>query len=331
MNDGARLVLVPGGAGYVGARLVPALLEERYRVRVVDTFWFGERVFDGVEEHNGLEIVKGDLRNRQLVRSVLEGVTDVVHLACVSNDPSADLDPAFTKSVNFDAVVMFVEEAARMPLRRFIYAGSSSVYGLKSEPNVTEDAFHEPLTDYAKFKSETMPYVLDLQARDIAPVVVHPGTLCGYSPRQRLDLVVNIFTHLAWRDGLLRVFGGDQLRPTLTLDDMIELYRLLLKAPPDAIAGRVWNVRNENYSVGEIAEVVARSFGDLEMVVEPTDDRRSYHTCGDRIAREFGWRPHHSLEDAVLELKSALTTGRILDPEAEVHYNVRRMRELVIK
>jgi nucleoside-diphosphate-sugar epimerase len=331
MSDSPRLVLVPGGAGYVGARLVPALLDRRYRVRVVDAFWFGENVFDGIAERDGLEIAKGDLRSRQLVRKALEGVTDVVHLACVSNDPSADLDPAFTKSVNFDAIVMFVEEAAKSPLRSFIYAGSSSVYGLKSEPNVTEDASHEPLTGYARYKSETMPYVLDLQARDIAPVIVHPGTLCGYSPRQRLDLVVNIFTHLAWRDGRLTIFGGDQLRPTLTLDDMVELYLLLLEAPPDRIAGRVWNVRNENYSVREIAEVVARSFGGVEMVVEPTNDRRSYHTCGDRIAREFGWRPHHSLEHAVLALKGALTTGRIGDPEASVHYNVRRMRELVVR
>ncbi|NQS98374.1 MAG: SDR family oxidoreductase [candidate division Zixibacteria bacterium] len=326
-----RRVLVPGGGGYVGARLAPELLNRGYRVRIVDIFWFGEHVLDSVRGHPNLEIIKGDLRNRELVKRSLKDVTDVIHLACISNDPSADLDPQFTKSISFDAVVMLLEEAKKMPLQRFIYAGSSSVYGIKDEPNVTEDSPHKPLTLYAKYKSDTIPYVLGLEEAGIAPVVIHPGTLCGWSPRQRLDLTVNIFTHLAWRNRRITIFGGEQLRPSLTLEDQIELYLLLLEKEAEAISGKVWNVRNENYSVREMAELVASMFDDVVLVTTPTNDNRSYHTSGDKIKKELGWEPHHTIQDAVRQLRAAFDDGRIKDPSNPVYYNVKLMEKLKIR
>lgn len=323
-----RTVLVPGGGGYVGARLVPELLKAGYKVKVVDIFWFGENVLDEVKDNPNLAIIKGDLRDRNLVKQSLKGVTDVIHLACISNDPSADLNSEFTKSISFDAVVMFVEEAKKMPLQRFIYAGSSSVYGIKDEPNVTEDSLHEPLTLYAKYKSETMPYVLGLEEAGIAPVVIHPGTLCGWSPRQRLDLTINIFTHLAWRNKQITIFGGDQLRPNLTLEDQIELYLLLMQKKPEEISGKVWNVRNENYSVGEMAKIVANMFEDVELITTPTVDNRSYHTNGDKIKKDLQWEPHHTIQDAVQQLRTAFEDGRIKDTTDPIYYNVKLMGKL---
>ncbi len=325
------LVVIPGGAGYVGARLVPMLLEKGHRVRVVDTFWFGDDVLDSVRSNPNLEIVKGDLRDRKLVQKSLEGATDVIHLACISNDPSADLNPTLTKAVSLDAVLMYVEEAAKKPLARFIYAGSSSVYGLKENPNVTEEDKHEPLTLYGKYKSETMPYVLALKDKGIAPVVLHPGTLCGYSPRQRLDLTVNIFTLQAWRHRHLRIDGGDQLRPSLTIDDMIELYALLLDKDPEFLSGKVWNVRNENYSVGTMARLVAGMFDNVEMEITQTRDNRSYHTSGEKIKRELNWEPHFSLDAAVQSLKDALETGKFPNLDDTRYYNVKHMQALNVQ
>jgi nucleoside-diphosphate-sugar epimerase len=325
-----KFVLVPGGGGYVGARLVPELLKMGYRVRVIDTFWFGDHVLDYIRNNPNLEIIKGDLRSKKLVRESLKDITDVIHLACISNDPSADLNPDFTKSVNLDAIKMFCEEAGKFPLVRFIYAGSSSVYGLKSEPNVTEDAVHEPITLYGKYKSETVQYVLALAQSGIAPVVLHPGTLCGFSPRQRLDLTVNIFTHLSWRNRTITVNGGNQLRPSLTMDDMIELYLLLLEKDPLSVSGKIWNVRNNNYTVRQMAQIVASMFSEVKIVYNDTIDYRSYHTSGEKIKRELEWEPHFSLESAVMAVSTALYDGRIKNPDDPIFYNVKQMKKLCL-
>src|SRR2546430_11933788 len=187
-----KTVLVTGGAGYVGAVLVPRLLARGFHVKVLDLYIFGDHVLDSVKENPNLEQIKGDIRNRQLLRKILPGVDAVIHLACISNDPSFELDPELGKSINYDAFFDVVAVARDSGVRRFIYASSSSVYGVKSDDNVTEDLALEPLTDYSKFKAMCEDVLLEAQAPGFVPVVLRPATVCGYSPRLRLDLTVNI-------------------------------------------------------------------------------------------------------------------------------------------
>ena len=222
-------VLVTGGAGYVGAVLVPQLLERGYRVRVLDLYLYGDDVLRSVESHPSLEQIKGDIRDRSLLERVMPGCDAVIHLACISNDPSFELNPELGKSINYDAFFDLVAVAKDSGVKRFIYASSSSVYGVKSDDNVTEDLPLEPLTDYSKYKALCEEVLLKAQSPDFTTVVLRPATVCGYSPRLRLDLTVNILTNHAVNSGRITVFGGDQKRPNIHIDDMADVYLRLAR------------------------------------------------------------------------------------------------------
>jgi len=328
IRQGER-ILVTGGAGYVGAVLVPKLLRQGYRVRVLDLFLFGEQVLDGVRDHAGLEMVRGDLRDRDLVGRSVAGCDAAIHLACISNDPSFELDPALGKSINYDSFRPLVQAARDAGLRRFIYASSSSVYGVKQEESVTEELSLEPLTDYSKYKAMCEDILREYQAPGFATVILRPATVCGYSPRLRLDLTVNILTNHAVTNGRIRVFGGSQYRPNLHIEDMTDLYVRLLALPDEAVAGRTWNVGYENHTVLEIASQVRGVLADrpIEIVQEPTDDLRSYRICSDKIRRELGFAPSHTIADAAQDLVTAFDAGQIPDSMTDPRYfNIKTMQ-----
>jgi nucleoside-diphosphate-sugar epimerase len=328
-----RNVLVTGGAGYVGAVLVPKLLSNGYRVRVLDLFIYGENVLDTVRENPNLEIIKGDLRDKNISKRATENCDAIIHLACISNDPSFELDPALGKSINYDAFVQLVELAARDRVARFIYASSSSVYGIKEEENVTEDLPLEPLTDYSKYKVLCEEVLLSPRRDDFCPLVIRPATVCGYSPRLRLDLTVNILTHHAVKNRQIKVFGGVQKRPNIHIDDMTDLYIQSLQWPDDAIRGRIYNVGYENHRVAEIAEKVKSIVGeDVSIVQTPTNDNRSYHISSEKIKNELGFVPKHTIEDAVRDLVTAFSQDKIPDSvNNSLYYNIKRMQELNLK
>ncbi len=327
-NIDMQTILVTGGGGYVGSRLIPRLLEQQYCVRVLDWFIFDPHLFDSFQDNPNLELIRGDTRDSELVRRSLEGIDAVIHLAAISNDPSSDLNPQLTREVNLEAVLGLVDIAKQQGVKRFINASSASVYGIKEQENVTEELPLEPITLYAKYKAESEAYILEANSSEFTTVSIRPATLCGYAPKLRLDLTVNILTHHAVRNGKITVFGGEQKRPNLHIGDMINLYLLLLEIEPQKIAGKVFNAGFENHKVKEIALLVKTTLNTpVEIETIPSDDNRSYHISSDKIRRELGFYPKLGIVDAIIELRDAFVNQVIQNPDDIKYYNVRFMKE----
>jgi nucleoside-diphosphate-sugar epimerase len=327
-------VLVTGGAGFVGAALVPQLLAEGYRVRVLDLYLYGSRVFDDLRPNPDLLELEGDIRNRELVRRAVKGAEAVLHLACISNDPSFELNPSLGRSINFDAFEPLVDESVSAGVRRFIYASSSSVYGISDAEKVDEDHPLDPLTDYSKYKAMCEPILLSRQSKDFTTLVIRPATLCGYTRRLRLDLTVNILTAHAFHNGRIRVFGGSQQRSHLHVADMCRYYLNLLQRDPLEIAGNIYNTSYRNDRVGDLAEMVRAIASErlkrpIEIETVPTDDQRSYRVTSEKIREELGLVPESTIEDAIVELLDAFSEGRVPRAmEDDLYYNVRRMKRV---
>jgi nucleoside-diphosphate-sugar epimerase len=322
MNETRKYtVLVTGGAGYVGTVLVPKLLADGHSVRVLDTYWFGADVLADVKHHPRLTQIRGDLRDRVVLEKALTGCTAVIHLACISNDPSFELDPALGKSINYDAFAPLVTLSKDRGVERFIYASSSSVYGIKNEENVTEELSLQPLTDYSKYKAMCEEILDRERAPGFTTLTLRPATVCGYSPRLRLDLSVNILTNLAYHRREITVFGGDQRRPNLHIQDMTDLYVQSLRWPAEKIDGKVFNAGWQNLTIRAIAERVKAEVGDdVRIVTSPTDDLRSYHVSSEKIGRELGWRPRFTVPDAIRDLIAAFKAARVPNSLADPRY-----------
>ena len=320
-------IFVTGGAGYVGAVLVPRLLELDYRITVLDLMLYGE---DVLPAHDHLNVINGDIRNEKLLKANLAGHDAVIHLACISNDPSFELDPELGKSINLDSFRPLVEISRASGVGRFVYASSSSVYGIKKEKDVHEDMSLEPLTDYSRFKADCEQILLEYQSSNFTTVIIRPATVCGYSPRQRLDVVVNILTNLAYHKREITVFGGEQLRPNIHIADMAESYIKVLEADKEKVAGKIYNVGYENQSVRELAEIVREVIGeDITLIATPTDDNRSYHISSERIRHELAFEAKRTIREAVKDLHDALNGGKLPNSlEDERYFNIRRMQSI---
>ena len=327
-------VLLIGGGGYVGVELQRVLAESNYQVRVLDTFWYPAGKWDksAGDFVDHIEYIEGDIRDRKVLKNALNGVTSCIHLACISNDPSYELNPNLAKSINFDAFGMFITEINKSSVKRLIYASSSSVYGVKKEENVTEDLICEPLTDYSKYKVLCEDVALNDISSEICLTIVRPSTICGYSRRQRFDLVVNILTLSALTNSVINVDGGDQFRPNLHIKDMNAAYKLLLEIDSKIIDRKIYNIAGENLTVLGIAKKVQSQInGDCEIKIIPTLDQRSYRVSGKRIALETGFVPKYSVDIAVNDLKQAFYSGKYLDLNSELYFNIKRMKLLMSK
>jgi nucleoside-diphosphate-sugar epimerase len=327
-----KRVLVTGGAGYVGSNLVPKLLNAGYEVSVLDLYLYGD-VFAGLATNPKLSQVKGDLRTPADVQRAVHGCDAVIHLACISNDPSFDLNPELGKSINFDCFRPLVKASKDAGVKRFVYASSSSVYGIKDDPDVTEELPLVPLTDYSKYKAMCEEVLEQEREAGFVAVTLRPATVCGYAPRLRLDLTVNILTNHAINNGRITVFGGDQLRPNIHVEDMTDLYVMMLEQPDGAVDGKTWNAGYHNLKVRAIADMVREEVGsNVAIVVTPTDDHRSYHVSSEKIRRDLGFVAGRSVKDAIVDLKAAFLAGNV--PNAmtdDRYYNIKRMQALKLR
>jgi nucleoside-diphosphate-sugar epimerase len=327
-----KRVMVTGGAGYVGSSLIPKLLRNGYEVSVLDLYLYGD-VFADLKSNPNLTEVKGDLRNPDDVKRALAGCDAVIHLACISNDPSFDLNPDLGRSINYDCFRPLVKAAKDAGVKRFVYASSSSVYGIKKDMNVTEELALEPLTDYSKYKAMCEDVLVEEREPGFVAVTLRPATICGYAPRLRLDLTVNILTSHAINNKRITVFGGEQLRPNLHVEDMTDLYLKLLEAPDEAVDGKTWNAGYHNLKVREIAEMVQSKVGEgVDIVVTPSDDHRSYHVSSEKIQREFGFTAQRTVNDAIVDLRDAFLGGKV--PNAmndDRYYNIKRMQAVKLR
>ncbi|MBT3886954.1 MAG: SDR family oxidoreductase [Rhodospirillaceae bacterium] len=330
-----KTILVTGGAGYVGGILIPKLLNADYAVRVFDRYIYGKQVFDGIRPNESLTEIEGDIRDLDLVGDAVKGCDAVIHLACISNDPSADLDPALTKSINLDCFPGMVKACKSAKVPRFIFASSSSVYGISDAPQVREDHDRIPVTDYNRYKASCEDILADEAKDGFGYVSIRPATVCGYSPRLRLDLSVNVLTTHAVVNNKITVFGGTQYRPNLHIQDMTDLYLQLLEEPDERVADKIFNAGYQNMQMMDIAKRVKsvvgqhKSDNEIEIITTPTDDIRSYRINCDKIEQELGFVPKHSIENAVEELCAAFSSGMIPDPMTSSAYvNIKRMQEI---
>ena len=325
-----KKIFITGGAGYVGSKLVPKLLDLNYEITVLDLMIYGE---DILQNHDRLKKIKGDIRDKKLLEKSIPGHDVLIHLACISNDPSYELNPTLGKSINFDAFEPMVKISKKNKINRFIYASSSSVYGIKKEKNVTEDMILEPLTDYSKFKGDCEKILNSHQSEDFITTTIRPSTVCGYAKRQRLDLVVNILTNHAFHNREIKVFGGNQLRPNVHIDDMVNSYVAILNAEPKKINGQIFNVGFKNQSVNELANEVKEVIGsDINIINTKSDDNRSYHVSSKKIKDILGFETKYTVKDAILDLKTAFEKKLLTNTfDDEFFFNIKRMNNINLK
>ena len=325
-----KKIFITGGAGYVGSVLTPYLLSKGFKVTVLDLMIYGSSV---LSKNKNLTIIKGDIRDENLINKILPNHDAVIHLACISNDPSFELNPKLGKSINLDAFEPLVKISKKNLIKRFIYASSSSVYGIKKEKDVDELKSLEPLTDYSRFKAECEKILLKYESSDFTTTVIRPATVCGYGPRQRLDVVVNILTNLAYHKRKILVLGGNQLRPNIHIIDMARVYETLLTKDKDLISGQIFNAGYENQKVIDLAGIVKKVIGnDVKIEIQRSNDNRSYHISSNKIKKVLNFSTERTIEDAVKDLKNAFDQGLLKDTLTnDSYFNIKKMNSINLK
>jgi nucleoside-diphosphate-sugar epimerase len=323
-----KKILVIGGCGYVGSKLVDKLLQKNYLVRVLDLQIYGVNL----EDHKNLEIVKGDIRNVEILQSATKNIDAVIHLACISNDPSFELNPVLGKSINLDSFLPLLKKCNDNNVKRFLFASSSSVYGIKNIKDVTEDESLEPITDYSKYKAECEKILINFNSK-MAKTIIRPATVCGVSNRLRLDLVVNIITKHAYFDKKIKIFGGSQLRPNIHIMDMVDAYITLLEAEDSKVNNQIYNAGYDNLSLNEIGKKVQNIINpNLDIEIIKTDDNRSYHISSDKISRNLNFFPKKTVEDAIQDIKDHFNINDNKEEfQKDIYYNIQRMQNLKLR
>ena len=304
-------ILLIGGAGYVGCQLTRKLINQNYNVIVYDLFLYDPNVLVDLNKHPNLKLIKGDIRNINYLENFLENIDVIIHLACISNDPSYELNPNLGKDINYSCFPKLLGKLKNFNIKMFIYASSSSVYGIKKENIVTENMSTEPLTDYSLYKLKCEELLFNESAKYIK-TVLRPATVCGYSERQRLDVIVNILTNHAFFNKKIIVHGGNQLRPNIHIDDMCSAYLSIIENK-DFVNNEIFNVGFENHSVNELALLVKKTCSEVEIIIEKVLDERSYKISSEKILKKINFRTRKSVEDAIKDLVLAFSNKKLVN------------------
>ncbi len=322
-----KKVFITGGAGYVGSYLADYLVQKGYFVTVFDLFIYGKKVF---VSNKNIEFIKGDIRDIELLKNSIKNHDVVIHLACISNDPSFELNPTLGKSINLDAFEPLVKISKNNNVQRFIYASSSSVYGIKQDKNVHEDMILEPITDYSKFKAQCEVILNKYSNDDFVTTTIRPATVCGFSRRLRLDLIVNILTNIGYHNKEITIFGGDQLRPNIHIKDMVRAYEKVIEAPKEKVNREIFNAGWENKSVKGIANIVKDTLGgDIKLTISKTDDNRSYHISSEKIKKVLSFKTDFTIKNAVEDLKKAFDEKIFLNTlDNSDYFNIKKMQKI---
>ena len=308
-------ILITGGCGYVGTVLVQELLKDGHNITVVDTQWFGNYL----ESHENLINIKLDVRNVEEIP--LSGIGAIIHLANIANDPAVELNPTLSWEVNVLAAQQLADYAVRNGVKHFIYASSGSVYGIKDEPQVTEDLTLVPISVYNKTKMVAERVLLSYSDK-MKVQCIRPATVCGWSPRMRLDVSVNMLTFQALKNGKITVFGGEQTRPNIHIKDLVNVYKHLLKNPK--IQSGCYNAGFENISILDIANKVSDKIP-AEIIITESNDPRSYRQNSDKLLAT-GFIQKYCVDDAIEEVINSYQSGKLV--EADQCYTVKWMKHL---
>tara|TARA_B100000886_G_scaffold339982_1_gene307259 strand:- start:4441 stop:5391 length:951 start_codon:yes stop_codon:yes gene_type:complete len=311
-------ILVTGGCGYKGSVLIPKLLQDGHKIISIDTQWFG----NSLPDHPNLENIKLDVRDVENIP--LENVEVVIHLANIANDPAVELNPTLSWEVNVLAGQQLADKAVRNNVKQFIFASSGSVYGIKNEPKVTEDLTLIPISVYNKTKMVAERVFLSY-AEKMKVHCIRPATVCGISPRMRLDVSVNMLSFQALKNGKITVFGGEQTRPNIHIKDIVNVYRHFINNID--IESGCYNAGFENISILEIANMVKKNINS-EIVIYESNDPRSYRQDSSKLLAT-GFKPQFGVEDAIKEIKASYNNGDLIDNDN--CYTVKWMKQLKLE
>ena len=310
-------ILVTGGCGYKGSVLIPKLLKDGHNILSVDTNWFG----DNLKENNLLKKIKCDIRD--IDKIPMQGIDTIVHLANIANDPAVELNQSLSWEVNVLASQQLVDKAVRNGVQKIIYASSGSVYGIKEELNVTEDLSLLPISTYNKTKMVAERVLLSYKDK-LDVICIRPATVCGFSPRMRLDVSVNMLTYQALKNKEITVFGGDQTRPNIHIEDMVDVYRHFLNTK--GLESGCYNAGFENITILEIAKMVTKKINS-KIVITESNDPRSYRQDSSKLIKT-GFSPRYSVDKAIDDIIEAYNSSKIDDSEKS--YTVKWMKKMGI-
>lgn len=327
-----KKILIIGGGGYIGTILTNKLLELGYHVTVYDLFIYGNFLKNLKTKYPRLDIITNDIRNLEALDNSVMNNEVVYNFACISNDPSAELNLKLTRSINYDTIKPIMESCKKHKIERHIYASSSSIYGISDSPNVDEDHPKVPVSEYNKSKNYCENIIKDYE-NDFCSTVIRPATVCGFSPRLRLDLTVNILTNFAFHKNFIRVFGGNQYRPNIHIEDLTDLYVQLLDYDEKIISRKTYNAGYQNQKIIDIAEIVRSDIKNMldidpKIEIEKSDDIRSYRISTKKIETELGFFPKKNISNAVTDLIDFFKINKKDTMKDSEFYNLKKIQEL---
>lgn len=320
-------ILVTGGAGYIGSVLVPKLLANNYHVKVYDNFSYTDIGLQPVISHPYLTIIHADIRDEEKINEAVKNTDCIIHLAAISNDPSAELDQALTREINYNAYSIILNASKKHSVKRFINSSSIGVYGINFDNNVTEDIETNPLTEYARCKVKSEKLVKEFSSSDFTTVSMRCGTVCGWSPRMRFDLSVNTLTAIALQHKELTVWGGEQRRPQIYIEDVTDFFIELVTIDSEKINGKIFNAAGHNYKISDLAEAIKKTI-DSNLIIKNMParaDERSYHVCSDKIKNELGLYPKYDITDAIKSIYDAYKQNLWTDYTSADYNNVKKI------